>query len=314
MVFSLGELLVEIFRKGRDVPFGRPGEFLGPYPSGAPAIFAHAISCLSYPTGFFAAVGKDSFGECLLTRMQRSGVDTTWIVVLDNWTTGAAFTHFRGNGSREFIYYSTNAAVGQLGPEHLDRKALANCEWLHLCGNVLGISKKTRQASYEAAQIVHENGGRISFDPNIRFEMMEPKDIWAMCKPIVDLTEVLLPSGYEAEYLAGIKGEDAACKCLLDRGPKVIALKRGEAGSKIFTSSTEFEIPSFSVSEIDPTGAGDCFDAGLVYGLLHGWDLRKAGRFANALGALTVTKQGAMEVGISLQEVIQFMRAKGDEI
>jgi len=94
-------------------------------------------------------------------------------------------------------------------------------------------------------------------------------------------------------------------------GPRIVGLKRGELGSKVFTRNAEIEVPSFSVTEVDPTGAGDCFDAGFVYGLLRDWDLEKCARFANALGALTVTKQGAMEAEIHLPEVRAFMRANG---
>lgn len=314
MIFSLGELLVEIFRKGTGVSFDVSGEFLGPYPSGAPAIFAHAMSCLGYPTGFFATIGKDDFGKCLLDRMVRSGIETRWITLLEEWTTGVAFTLFHKNGSREFIYHSTHAAVGQLSPEYLDHKALAKCEWLHLCGNVLGISEKTRQASYEAARIVNENGGRISFDPNIRFEMMKPEEIWDLCGPVIELTDVLMPSGAEAVHLCGVRGESEACRSLLLKGPKIVALKRGQKGSVIFTNKDEIEAESFSVDEVDPTGAGDCFDAGFVYGLLQGWNLKKSAIFANALGALTVTKQGAMEADINLGEILQFISNAGVEI
>lgn len=311
MVFSLGELLVEIFRDGRDVPFDRPGGFLGPYPSGAPAIFIHALSCLGCSTGYFATVGQDDFGKCLTDKLEQSGVCTDWIVKLDDWTTGVAFTHFRSDGSREFIYHSGRAAVGQLGPEHLDRNALAECEWLHLCGNVLGISEKTREASYEAVRIVRENGGRISFDPNIRFELMKQEEIWSLCGPVVKCSTAVFPSGVEAQHLAGVEGEDEACRKLLTAGPSMVALKQGEKGCKVFTQEAELEVPSYPVTEVDPTGAGDCFDAGFVYGLLSGWDLARCARFANAVGALTVTKQGAMEAEIHLAEVCEFMKGNG---
>ena len=292
MVFSLGELLVEVFRKGLDIPFHTPGEFLGPYPSGAPAIFAHAISCLGYPTGLFATIGQDDFGRCLMDRVAQSGVQTKWITSLDSRTTGVAFTLFHQDGSREFIYHSTHSAVGQFGPEHLDHEALAKCEWLHLCGNVLGISESTRQASYEAAKIVYDNGGRISFDPNIRFEMMKQDEIWDLCGPVIEFADVLMPSGIEAGYLSGIDGEVKACKELRKKGTKIVALKRGQKGSMIFTNDGEFEVGSFSVDEVDPTGAGDCFDAGFVYGLLQNWDLNKCEVFANALGACRCTHRG----------------------
>ena len=69
MLYSLGELLVEVFRKEKDLPFSRPGTLLGPFASGAPAIFTHVIANLGYPCGFFATIGEDDFGDCLINKV-----------------------------------------------------------------------------------------------------------------------------------------------------------------------------------------------------------------------------------------------------
>ncbi|UCG94907.1 MAG: carbohydrate kinase family protein [Candidatus Aerophobus sp.] len=62
---------------------------------------------------------------------------------------------------------------------------------------------------------------------------------------------------------------------------------------------------------MDPTGAGDCFDAGFVVGLLKGWPLEKAAQFANAVGALAVTKKGPMEGAPTLEEVNRLLKDSG---
>ncbi len=303
-----------MFRKGRDVPFWMPGEFLGPYPSGAAAIFIHAMACLGHETGYLATIGMDDFGTCLINRLERSGVRTDWVYRVEGHTTGVAFTRFRSDGSREFIYHAGHAAVGQLGPEYLDRKVVETCEWLHLCGNVLGISPGTRDCSYEAARIARRSGVPISFDPNIRFEQMRMEDIWPLCKPIVEIADVVFPSGPEAAYLTGVQDVGEACRELLRRGPRIIALKQGDHGSRVFTARGVVDVATYPVTEVDPTGAGDNYDAGFVHGFLAGWDPARCAQFANALGALTVTRQGAMEAEIGLEEVRTFLRERGVEL
>lgn len=310
-IVSLGELLVEIFRKEVEYPFYKPGDFVGPYPSGAPAIFIHALANLGCETGFFATIGDDDFGKCLIDKLKNDNVDTSRITILKDYTTGVAFTLFFKDGSRKFIYHSRNAAVGQFGSEHLDKEYLKKTGFLHICGNVLGISDSTREACYTAIKIVSESGGRIIFDPNIRPELMSLKEIWDICEPVVKSSYAIFPSGHESEMLTAVKGEANACRKLLEFGPSLVCLKQGSKGSSIFTKEKSFSVGSFNVNEVDPTGAGDCYDAGIVYGLVNDWPLEKTAVFANALGALTVTKRGAMEASISLDEVMDFIIKNG---
>jgi tagatose kinase len=118
---------------------------------------------------------------------------------------------------------------------------------------------------------------------------------------------VLLPSGAEASMLTGQADEADACRSLVERGIPMVALKRGRDGSTVFTADERIDVPSLPVTEVDPTGAGDCYDAGFVVGLLQGWDPARAARFANVVGALSVTRQGPMEGVPYLAEVMARM-------
>ena len=95
--------------------------------------------------------------------------------------------------------------------------------------------------------------------------------------------------------LTGDEDEETACRSLVARGIPIVALKRGERGSTVFTASQRVDVPSVTVREVDPTGAGDCYGGAFVVGLLEGWDLPKVARFANVVGALAVTRKGPME-------------------
>jgi tagatose kinase len=75
----------------------------------------------------------------------------------------------------------------------------------------------------------------------------------------------------------------------------------------VFTSTQTIEIPSLTVTEIDPTGAGDCYGGAFVVGLLEGWELARVARFANVVGALSVTRKGPMEGAPFLREVLAIM-------
>ena len=99
-VIALGELLVEVMRTGLDQPLSQPAEFVGPFPSGAPAIFVDAVARLGMQAGFIGVVGADAFGDCVLGRLRDDGVDTTHCRTAPGYTTGIAFVSYRSDGSR----------------------------------------------------------------------------------------------------------------------------------------------------------------------------------------------------------------------
>ncbi len=307
-VISLGELLVEIMRKELDKPLDKPADFVGPFPSGAPAIFADAVARLGRPAGFVGVLGNDDFGKCILDRFSRDGVDSTYVKVMDGQTTAVAFVMYFPDGSRKFIYHIPYAAAGQLGPGHIDPEYFGSARFLHLMGSSLSVNEGSREACYKAMRLVKEGGGKISFDPNLRPELLSIEKIREICQPVLEACDIVMPSGEEARMLAGVGGSaDDACKELLAAGPDIVTLKRGEQGSVIYTEDERLVVPSFKVEEVDPTGAGDCFDAAFVFGLLEGWNLERTARFANAVGALATTKKGPMEGAPTLEEALEFI-------
>ena len=95
-------------------------------------------------------------------------------------------------------------------------------------------------------------------------------------------------------------------------GRKLVVQKRGASGSRFFTKEGIVDVPSFKAKELDPTGAGDTFDAALLVALIEGKPLEEAGRFANAAGAFAVTKKGPME-GAPSRKMLDAFLASGKE-
>ena len=305
-IIAMGEALVEVMRVQVDDPLDRASAFVGPFPSGAPAIFADQAARLGPRVGFIGAVGDDDFGTCQLDRLSADGIDTTYCPRVADRATGVAFVTYFSDGSRRFLYHIAHAAAGQM-PD-ADEKYLRAAKFLHICGSALSVSERMRNSCYRAVEIVAAAGGRISFDPNLRPELLGGEEaLRRVCAPVLERAHAVLPSGTEAELLAGVKGAEEACRALLRGETRVVALKRGAAGSSIFTREGKLDVPAYRVDAVDPTGAGDCFDAGFVVGLLEDLPLHQAGRLANACGALGATRRGPMEGAFSRREVERFM-------
>jgi len=312
-IISLGELLVEIMRIEPDVPHGKiGGRYKGPFPSGAPAIFIDSVARMSKPfnftAGYIGVIGDDEFGTTIIDKLKNDGVDVSQIRTEINKTTGIAFNQYNTDGSRKFIF--TAGAAGDVSPQDINKEFFLNIKVLHIMGSALSISENSRDACYKALSLAKliNPATIISFDPNLRPEMLDIDTILRICIPVLEKTDILLPSGEEAEMLAKVKGEILACKHLLAMGPKIIALKQGKKGCSIFTNdlSDGMNVPSFKVVERDPTGAGDCFGGAFIVGYLAGWDINKIAKFANAVGALKVEHFGPMP-DTSYEDAIKLM-------
>jgi sugar/nucleoside kinase (ribokinase family) len=309
-VISLGTMLVEIMRLSRDEPLGQVGgTFAGPFPSGDPAIYIDAVARLGQAAGYIGVVGQDDFGRCLLDRFARDGVDFSCGKVLPGRPTGVAFVAYAQDGTRRFIFHWRDAAAGQLAPDQLQPEYFKDAQWLHLTGSTLAINESSRAAAYRALEVLPA-GVPVSFDPNIRPEVLTVEEIRALCRPVLDRADVFLPSAGEAMLFTGARSDADGCRMLAATG-KLVVLKQGVQGCRIFEHGSEIEVPGFVVAEIDPTGAGDAFCAGFTVAVLDGMRPPQAGRFANAVGALAVTKQGPMEGVPTKQEALAFIAQQG---
>ncbi len=308
---SLGELVVEFFRKQADIPFDQASDWVGPFPSGAPAIFIDTIAKLGGKCGFIGTVGKDDFGQCMINRLKKDAVDTSRIFALDNVATGSAFTSYFSDGTRQFIYYMRNEAPGAFGPEHIDEEYIKKSNWLHISGNVLAFSGSAREAILKAVDIAYRNSIPVSLDPNLRLEIMEKPQMEGLLGPVLEKTTIFLPSEGEVASITGRDNEETGIHEILEKGIKVVVRKEGIKGCTIFTQDERIHVDTFAdVTVVDPTGCGDSFSAAFVYGYLKGWALKTAGVFANAVGSITATQKGAMEGIQSLEEVRQFIRLR----
>jgi len=316
MLVSLGEAVVEIFRKEADKPMDSAADFVGPYPSGAPAITADTIARLGAPAAFVGTVGKDAFAECVRGKLKRDGVDISALVGVDRVMTGIAFTSYYSDGSREFIYNFTTAAPAEFCEAHIDEAFIGECEWLHISANVMAFSESARAAVIKAAKAAKARGTRISVDPNIRLEIMDKEHIYDLMGPVLELADIVIPSEGELELIYnGRLSEAEAITDLLSKNAEYVILKQGERGCTFYWKDGELSVPAYEGVEVaDATGCGDSFSAGVVYGLMQGWSVYKTARFANAVGAITATKKGAMEGAESLDEVYAFIKARlGEE-
>jgi sugar/nucleoside kinase (ribokinase family) len=263
---------------------------------------------LGHSAAIVSGVGDDDFGRCVLDRFRRDGVDSSHVLVVPNKATGVAFVTYFDDGSRRFLYHWDNTpAVMARAPAAAD---IGGARYFHIMGCALMPNADFRASVFDAVKLFAERGAKISFDPNIRFELLEGRTAESLVGPVLDFCSVLLPGEKELAMLSGLEDVDAAAKRLLQRPPmETIVVKRGSRGCTIYRKDEKLDVPSYPVREVDPTGAGDCFDAGFLCGLLENRPIRECAETAAAAGALNAAAFGPMEGDIS-PATIKALRAK----
>jgi sugar/nucleoside kinase (ribokinase family) len=158
-----------------------------------------------------------------------------------------------------------------------------------------------------AVSSIKKRGGTISFDPNIRKEILRLHGMRDAIDFILKNTDIFLPSGQEINLLTDANNEDDAIEEILGRGVSEIVLKRGSAGCSYFDKNQRFSMPAYAAKEIDPTGAGDCFGGTFVACRLMDMPVADALRYANASGAIAVSRKGPMEGTSTFDELDEYL-------
>jgi tagatose kinase len=307
-ILTIGEILVEIMATEKGDGFLEPVNLIGPFPSGAPAIFIDQAAKFGQPAAIIGCVGADDFGRVNLDRLRRDGVDVEGVRVDSEMATGSAFVRYRTDGSRAFVYNIKHSAAAAISLDAAAKGVLNRSDHLHVMGTALS-SPNIVEVVLAATAAIKARGGTISFDPNLRPEILNLPGLREACEALFRRCDLFLPSGVELYLFTKRKEEKFAVAEILGRGVRAIVHKRGADGASYFDSATRLTQAGFEVEEVDPTGAGDCFGATFVSCWLRNMPPAQCLTYAAASGALAVTRQGPMEGAASRAELDAFLES-----
>lgn len=305
----IGEILAEIVAIAPGDGFMTAQPLHGPYPSGAPAIFADQVGRMGGSAAMVGTVGDDDFGLLNTARLRADGVDVTAIVTHPTLPTGTAFVRYRGDGGRSFVFNMWTSAAGAVGWAPEVEAIVARAGHLHVMGTLL-VQDGIWQIIERAAGAIKARGGSVSLDPNLRPELRMDVATTGRLGRMIDFCDLLLPSGDELFAAAGLSpevGEPAALAALFDRGIGEIVIKRGANGATCARPDGTVDAPGFTVDELDPTGAGDCFGGAYLACRRLGMPIPRALDYATAAGARNVTFRGPMEGAGTRAELDHFI-------
>jgi adenosine kinase len=154
-----------------------------------------------------------------------------------------------------------------------------------------------REGMLQHAREFHEAGIPFVFDPGQGLPMFSGEELLRF----VDTADFVAANDYEAKMLQERTGHDV--ETLAGR-VKAFVVTQGAQGSVIFTGGREHRIPAVPPNKVvDPTGCGDAYRAGLLYGIANDFDWEVTGRLASVLGSLKVAERGAQNHHFTRDEV-----------
>ena len=322
-VLCIGEALIDFVSLDTGVSVGESSGFLKA-PGGAPANVAVGVSRLGRSSGYMGKVGEDPFGRLLERTLAREGVDTSGLCFDADTRTGLAFVSLQANGERDFTFYRHPSADMLFRPEELEVSALRNCAVLHF-GTISLIQEPSRTTTLAAIQIAREHGAIISCDPNLRIPLwpdVETARQWM--RKALELSHVAKLSADEVMFLRGREGLEGLQEWYDDPSrPSLSVVTCGQRGCFYASGDSCFAAhPGYTVDAVDCTGAGDGFMAGFLIRLLNHVDgpdgiaalpesdLDGLCAYANAVGALTTTRKGAIPALPTAGEVESFLSSR----
>jgi len=326
-IICFGELLLRFTSPGNerlmqsprfDVHFG-----------GAEANVGVSLSRFGHQVSMASALPDNPFGQSMHQALRAQGVSTRNILFRD----GRMGTYFLETGAvlrpSRIVYDRANSVFALTGSENYDWATLLNgADWLHLSGITPAVGPEPSKAALEAVRQARERGVRVAFDGNYREALWKAwgGDGPAVLKEILALADTAFINERDIALLLGTKPEaraDAIVRAF-DTFPgltRIAATQREQASVSDQTLTGELYTrngiwtsrPHIMANVIDRIGGGDAFAAGVLHGLIEGFEPQHTIEFATAASAIKHSIPGDWNL-TSLAEVEEAMNESGLDV
>ena len=253
---------------------------------------AYNLKLLNGDPLIMATIGQDS--EPYVERLDRLGISRRCIRTIDNAYTAQAFITTDADSNQITAFHP-----GAMGVSHQIKVADAGPVKLAI------IAPDGRDGMLEHAHDCAELNIPFIFDPGQGLPMFNGAEL----SHFIELATYVAVNDYEAELLTERTG--LSLQQIADH-VSALVVTRGEQGAKIYTSEGRIDIPVVAADVVDPTGCGDAFRAGMLFGLTRDMDWTTIGRLSSLMGAIKIASQGGQNHAPTLDEIEdRFFKAYG---
>jgi len=318
MFIVIGTTTVDLFISGFDkVPHFEHDEFstsslawcskpLTTTLGGNGANSAYVLAAFGAPVALCSAAGQDMLGEIVTGWLRERDVVLDGLVRSPTHSTAANTSLMDERLNRISFYHP--GALHELRFEDLPRDLFRRATTLLITGCSL-LPAMHPDGYHAALQAVREVGATTAVD--IGPAVGQPV-VLADVQPLLPLTDYLIANEYELAICTGLETVEASAACLLDAGARALVVKRGADGASVYRSGqAPLHVAGFPVKAEVTIGAGDTFNASLLYGLSEGIPLERALAFASAAASIVVSGGRSVLGAPSRAQVEAFLSQRG---
>lgn len=257
-----------------------------------------AAAKLGEKTAFIGNLTDDSAGNFLLSDFSKWGVSTDLISIKSGYTSFSSCIWLSAlEASRTCVFYKGDVPPLNLTDSQLE--AIKKAEILMVDGNEMS-------AAIDGAKCAKANGTKVLYDAGGLYEGVEK---------LLTFADILIPSEEFALGHTGAKSAEEAARILFSKySPEIVVITQGKKGGIIYDGEEIKEYPAFLVDAVDSNGSGDVFHGAFAFAVTKGYDYYKACVFSSAVSALKCTKIGARAGVPSFDEVIEFLKERGENV
>ena len=277
--------------------------------AGSAARVAFPLSRLGAKSYIVGNVGTDTYGHEIINTIRRYGLSTEGIEETDHQQTGVCVSLVREDGQRMFVSF-----LGSLSSFNEDAiirhyQLIQEADYLLLTGYFVlpGLRARSLRDIFRKAK---QDGKVVLLDTGWDFggwSKQTREEIFSL----LEYVDIFLPNYDEARMLTGYSSVDDIAKELLSYDTARVIMKSGDEGSFAISEGRIYKEPAFPTQVVDTTAAGEAFNAGVLFGLINKWEIRRILRFSNALCSLVISRED--EYYPTLEEVEKKIKGRGRE-
>ncbi len=286
-----------------------------------------AVGCarLGLKAWMFSCVGQDEMGAFIKEQLQVEGVGIELVREMPQHLTGLVLLGINPPHHFPLIFYRNDCADMQINATDISDEQLAQTKALLITGT--GLSTVAMNATtHEVVQRARQAETQVILDLDYRpvlwgltakgngeARYQASAEVSAVYQKILPLCDLIVGTAEEICIAGGEEHLNRAIAAIQQLTPAPIVLKQGEEGAQvIFSTQQQVHSKPFPVEVVNVLGAGDGFMAGLLSRLLQGASWEEATQYANAAGALVVTRHGCAPA-IPFKEELAYFIAHYDQ-
>lgn len=324
-VITIGRSSVDLYGAqigGRLEDMGSFNKYVG----GSPTNMAVGMARLGLKSALVSRVGDEHMGRFIREQLQREGVNTDGLITDHERLTALVILGIRDEEQFPLIFYRENCADMALCKDDIDPDFIKSARAIVVTGTHL-FNKTTKPAVLKALTIARENNQLtaldIDFRPNLwglsghddgENRFIANQEITADIQSSLQLFDVIVGTEEEFHIAGGTTDTIEALRSVRAVTQATLICKRGPMGAAAFTDIIPDALdegesgPGFPIEVFNVLGAGDGFMSGLVRGWLDGENWSKTLTYANACGALAVSRHGCAPAYPSWYELQYFFK------